>query len=67
MVEKGASNSAGIVHPLIKKVLASKPPIAELIGVGTATRESDGHSSWRRAVRFGRCSHGHGVRVHIGA
>jgi uncharacterized protein (TIGR00369 family) len=32
MVEKGASNSAGTVHPLIKKVLASKPPIAELIG-----------------------------------
>ena len=32
MVEKGASNSAGTVHPLIQKVLASKPPIAELIG-----------------------------------
>jgi len=32
MVEKGVSNSAGTGHPLIKKVLASRPPIAELIG-----------------------------------
>jgi uncharacterized protein (TIGR00369 family) len=32
MVEKGAPNVSETVHPLIKKVLASKPPIAALIG-----------------------------------
>src|SRR2546422_8954506 len=32
MVEKGTTSSSETAHPLIKKVLASKPPIAELIG-----------------------------------
>ena len=32
MVEKGATSSSDTAHPLIKKVLGSKPPIAELIG-----------------------------------
>jgi len=82
MVEKDASNSAGTVHPLIKKVLASKPPIAELIGF-SVEEISDGravgllesgpqHANPMGTLHggvlcdFGRCSHGHGVRVHIG-
>jgi uncharacterized protein (TIGR00369 family) len=32
MVEKGTTGSSETAHPLIQKVLASKPPIAELIG-----------------------------------
>jgi len=32
MVEKGTTSSSETAHPLIRKVLASKPPIAELIG-----------------------------------
>ncbi len=32
MAEKDATSPSKTVHPLIKKVLASKPPIAELIG-----------------------------------
>src|SRR5437867_4234442 len=32
MVEKGRTGSSETTHPLIKKVLTSKPPIAELIG-----------------------------------
>src|SRR2546422_896592 len=32
MVEKGTTRSSETAHPLIQKVLASKPPIAELIG-----------------------------------
>src|SRR2546426_6211511 len=32
MVEKGTTGSSKTAHPLIKKVLASKPPVAELIG-----------------------------------
>jgi uncharacterized protein (TIGR00369 family) len=32
MVEKGTTGSLETAHPLIRKVLASKPPIAELIG-----------------------------------
>jgi uncharacterized protein (TIGR00369 family) len=32
MVEKGTTRSSKTAHPLIQKVLASKPPIAELIG-----------------------------------
>lgn len=32
MAGKDAASSSETVHPLLKKVLASKPPIAELIG-----------------------------------
>jgi uncharacterized protein (TIGR00369 family) len=32
MVEESTTRSSQIAHPLIEKVLASKPPIAELIG-----------------------------------
>jgi uncharacterized protein (TIGR00369 family) len=32
MVEKGTARSSEMAHPLIQQVLASKPPIAELIG-----------------------------------
>jgi uncharacterized protein (TIGR00369 family) len=32
MVEKRMTNSSETAHPLVEKVLASKPPIAELIG-----------------------------------
>jgi len=32
MVEKSTTGSSETAHPLIKKVLASKPPVAELIG-----------------------------------
>ena len=32
MVEKGTTGSSKTAHPLIKKMLASKPPVAELIG-----------------------------------
>src|SRR2546426_12389241 len=32
MVEKGTTSSSKTAHPLINKVLASKPPIAELVG-----------------------------------
>jgi uncharacterized protein (TIGR00369 family) len=32
MAGKGTANSSDTSHPLVRKVLASKPPIAELIG-----------------------------------
>jgi len=32
MAGKGTTPSSGTAHPLVKKVLASKPPIADLIG-----------------------------------
>jgi uncharacterized protein (TIGR00369 family) len=32
MIEKETRTSSEVVHPLVKNVLASKPPIAELIG-----------------------------------
>jgi hypothetical protein len=65
MTEKTTATALDAAHPLVKKVLDSKPPIAKLIGfdvesigkraVGLviASRpagESDGYSSWRRAV-----------------
>ena len=40
MVEKGTTRSSETAHPLIQKVLASKPPIAELIGFSVDTIES---------------------------
>ena len=40
MVEKGTTRSSDTAHPIIQKVLASKPPIAELIGFSVDTIES---------------------------
>jgi uncharacterized protein (TIGR00369 family) len=43
MVDKGATSSLEAAHPLIRKVLASRPPIAELIGF-TIEDISDGRA-----------------------
>jgi len=55
MVEKGTMGSSDTAHPLINKVLASKPPSAELVGFDVE-EVSDG-----RAV--GYCSQGHNTRI----
>jgi len=43
MVEKGTAHSSETVHPLVLKVLSSKPPIAELIGFNVE-EIGDGHA-----------------------
>ncbi len=43
MVEKGTPSISESAHPLIQKVLASKPPIAELIGF-TIEQASEGRA-----------------------
>src|SRR5260370_13846427 len=43
MVEKGTAHSSETVHPLVLKVLSSKPPIAELIGFN-GEEIGDGHA-----------------------
>jgi uncharacterized protein (TIGR00369 family) len=43
MIEKGTTSSRETTHPLVQKVLASKPPIAELIGF-SIEQVSDGQA-----------------------
>jgi uncharacterized protein (TIGR00369 family) len=43
MIEKGTTSSRETAHPLVQKVLASKPPIAELIGF-SIEQVSDGQA-----------------------
>ncbi len=43
MVDRRTTDSSETVHPLIKKALASKPPIAELIGFNVEEIR-DGHA-----------------------
>ena len=50
MVEKGTTGSSETAHPLVKKVLASKPPIAELIGFSF---EEIGHGRAVGSLRSG--------------
>ncbi len=74
MDERRRTSSSEPVHPLIEKALTSRVPIAELIGFrveeigggprrrfvarGPATRQPDGDTSRRRAVRPGGRGHG---------
>src|ERR1700691_2459287 len=74
--------SSETAHSLIEKVLASKPPIAELIGLrsrkfgrgarwGCCSQDRNtpthGNASRRCAVRPGGCGYGHGLCVYVGS
>ena len=79
MGEKRRTES-GTSHPLVEKVLASRPAVAQLIGFnveeisggargrlpggGAATRQSYGHNTRGSVMRSGRRGNGHGLCVY---